>query len=500
MSATAQRVTERPLYGSGTAPTRTGIFGLSLWATAFAAVGFLTSLLIAVVSGDVLRGFGLAAVCAVFIAPLVIRLGHRSMYEVMQLKIQWWTRVAKGSTVYRSGPHSRVPGGRYRLPGLLAATTLHVGVDRLGNPFGMIHRRRRDEYTVVLECWPGGDEALMQSEKDLMTADWGAYLAGLGLPGDIVAAVVTVESIPATGYRLALEVEQSIKNSRSEIASRIQREAAVEFPSGRQQTLCRMAITFKATTKARRTEPEEMAAELARRLPALYEDLLNAGVEAQPMTAEQIVAFVHRSYNPSAERELEELDIADEPHGIDWEDAGPASAATKWDYYRHNGVVSVVYEMKAPPESVFPDTVLKPLLDPHDDLPRKRLTLIYRPFTAGDATKQVNREHKDALAAVNQKTGLVSASAEMRVQTTEQARQEQVRGAGLVRYSALMTITCAADTEIATSSAILESLSARAMLRLVRAYGEQDAAFAASLGVGVLLGDHSSTSKIARNG
>jgi hypothetical protein len=261
-----------------------------------------------------------------------------------------------------------------------------------------------------------------------------------------------------------------------------------------------MAITFKATTKARRTEPEEMAAELARRLPALYEDLLNAGVEAQPMTAEQIVAFVHRSYNPSAERELEELDIVDEPHGIDWEDAGPASAATKWDYYRHNGVVSVVYEMKAPPESVFPDTVLKPLLDPHDDLPRKRLTLIYRPFTAGDATKQVNREHKDALAAVNQKTGLVSASAEMRVQTTEQARQEQVRGAGLVRYSALMTITCAAGTEIATSSAILESLSARAMLRLVRAYGEQDAAFAAGLGVGVLLGDHSSTSKIARNG
>ena len=499
MTAVAETTNDRPLYGSGSVPQRTGIFGLSIWASGFAAVGFLVSLIVGVTS-NVLYGFALAAVFAVLIAPLVIRWGHRSMYEVMQLKIQWFKRVATGSTVYRSGPTSRIPGGRYRLPGLLASTTLHVGTDRLGNPFGMIYRRRGAEYTVILECWPGGDEALTTPEKDLMTADWGAYLAGLGLPGDIVAAVAVVESIPATGYRLSLEVEQSIKHSRSELASQIQREAAVEFPSGRSQTLCRLAITFKATTKERRTEPEEMAAELARRLPAAYEDMLNAGVEASPMSAEQIVSFVHRSYNPSAERELEELEILDEPHGIDWEDAGPASALTKWDHYRHNGVVSVVYEMKAPPESVFTDEVLKPLLRPHDDLDRKRLTIVYRPFSAGDATKQVNKDHKDARAAVNQKSGLVSAAAEMRVETTEQARQEQVRGAGLVRYSALMTITCATATEVPNAASILESLSARAMLKLVRAYGMQDAAFAAGLGVGVLLGDHTTTSKIARNG
>ncbi|MCZ4645120.1 SCO6880 family protein [Rhodococcus erythropolis] len=499
MTTVATRTTERPLYGSGSVPRRTGVFGLSIWASAFAGVGFLTSLIIGAFT-NVVYGFALAAVSAVLIAPLVIRWGHRSMYEVMQLKFQWYKRVATGSTVYRAGPHSRIPGGRYRLPGLFASTTLHMGTDRLGNPFGMIYRRRGAQYTVILECWPGGDEAHTTPEKDMMTADWGAYLAGLGLPGDIVVAVAIVESIPATGYRLALETEQAITHSRSEIASQIQREAAVEFPSGRSQTLCRLAITFRATTKDRRTEPEEMAAELARRLPTAYEDLLNAGVEASPMSAEQIVAFVHRSYNPSAERELEELDILDEPHGLGWEDAGPATALTKWDHYRHNGVVSVVYEMKAPPESVFTDEVLKPLLRPHDDLDRKRLAIVYRPFSAGDATKQVNREYKDARAAVNQKSGLVSAAAEMRVDTTEQARQEQVRGAGLVRYSALMTITCATPGEVPNASAILESLSARSMLKLVRAYGMQDAAFAAGLGAGVLLGDHTTTSKIARNG
>lgn len=498
MTALDERPVERPLYGSGTTPQRTGLFGMSFRATGYAGAGFLAALFIGMLKSMPL-GFAVAGLCALALAPLVITFHHRTMYEVLQLRMQWFWRSTTGSTVYRAGPHSRIPGGRYRLPGLLAATTLHVGTDRLGNPFGMIHRRRRDEYTVVFECFPGGDEALTQPEKDLMTADWGAYLAGLGLPGDIVAAVAVVESIPATGYRLALEVEQAIRGSRSPIASQVMRESALEFPSGRQQTLCRLAITFKATTKERRTEPEEMATELARRLPAMYEDLLSAGVEASPMTAEQIVAFVHRSYNPSAEKDLEELDIRGEGHGLDWEDAGPAAAVTKWDHYRHNGVTTVAYEMQSPPEAVFPDTVLKPLLDQHDDLMRKRLAIVYRPFNAGDATKQVNREYKDAMAAINEKKGVVSAAAEVRLESTKQARTEQVRGAGLVRYSALMTITCATGQEVPTSSAVLESLSARASLKLVRAYGEQDAAFAASLGVGVLLGDHSTTSKMARH-
>ena len=87
----------------------------------------------------------------------------------------------------------------------------------------------------------------------------------------------------------------------------------------------------------------------------------------------------------STENDFEELDIAEQPHGVAWEDAGPGRARTKWGHYRHDGATSVVWEMAAPPESVFADTVLKPLLAPHDDLPRKRLTLVYRPYSAGDA-------------------------------------------------------------------------------------------------------------------
>lgn len=502
---------DRPLYSAGTYPQKTGFFGLSLRASVFGGIALITCLITMMVAGLV-PALTLLVICGLVLAPMVLTTGHRTWYEGMQLRTQWWRRRLGGSTIYRSGPHSRIPGGRYRLPGILSGTTLHQGTDRLGNQFGMVHRRRGDEYTVVLECWPGGDEALTPHERDLMTADWGAYLAAFGLPGDIAAAVVVVETIPATGLRLHREVGSMVRQSRSDIASQVMVESAIQFPAGKQQQLARLAITFKATTKERRTDPEEMATELARRLPALYEDLINAGVEASPMSAPQIVEFVHRSYNPSAEPDLEELNIrhehrtADEraeddqagvngPHGLDWEDAGPATAVTKWDHYRHDGVMSVVWEMLSPPESVFPDTVLKPLLAPHDALQRKRVTIFYRPFTAGDATRKVDREFKDSLVALQQGKGVKSAASELRVQATQQQRDEQVRGAGLLRYSILVTVTTVDD--IPTAAAITESLSARARLKLRRAYGQQDAAFAASLGVGVLLPDHSTMTQIA---
>ena len=155
MTTTETRPVERPLYAPGTYPKKTGFFGLSLRASLFGGVGLVIVILTMMLAG-ILSALVLAMFFALLLAPMVIRFERRSLYEVMQLKIQWWKRRASGSTVYRSGPNSRVPGGRYRLPGIFAATTLHVGTDRLGNEFGMIHRRRGDEYSVVFECYPGG--------------------------------------------------------------------------------------------------------------------------------------------------------------------------------------------------------------------------------------------------------------------------------------------------------------------------------------------------------
>ena len=490
---------EPALFSAGTRPKSTFAFGLSVKAVGYAAAGFAVSFAV-LIFGGVIPGLALMAVMAVLLVPLVVAPNGRSLYETGQFAMQWFHRKhISRSTEYHAGPHSQIPGGRYRLPGLLATTTLHVGTDRHGNEFGMIHHPADHRYTVIVDCLPGGDEAVVRSEKDLYTADWGIYLADLGLASDIVGATVVVENIPATGLRLARLVEREMATAAPGLSAEFVRQSSVRMPSGRHRTLARLSITFRATTRERQKEPEEMAAELARRLPDLYGHLAGAGVDAQPMTAAEIVATAHRSYNPSTENDFEELDIAGQPHGVAWEDAGPGRARTEWGHYRHDGATSVVWEMAAPPESVFTDTVLKPLLAPHDDLPRKRLTLIYRPYSAGDAAKKVEKQHRDALHAINSRGAKISsAEAEKRLEITSQARKEMVTGAGQLRYSALLTITAQDPAEVGNAAAVTESLAARARLRLRRAHGFQDAGFAAGLGLGVLLPDHITTSALVR--
>lgn len=489
---------QQRLYSAGTLPKRSGFYGQSLKVTFIAVVALIFGLILMLVAGFK-WGAAWAVLVVLVLAPMSVKVGHRTMYEWLQIRFQWAGKRRRGEHVYSSGPNSRIPGGRNRLPGLLTATTLHEGIDSNGNPFGMIRRQNRNEYTIVLECWPSGDEALTRGELDLMTADWGAYLAQLGLPGDIVGAIAVVETIPATGLRMVRQVEANIGNSGSEIASRVMMESATNFPQGKWDTAARLSITLKATTKDRRLDPDAMAAEIATRLPALYEDLQGAGVVALPMSPGEITAFVHRSHVPASESDLEELAIREEDHGIEWEDAGPSGFNPKATTLNHSGVTSITWEMSSPPEGVFPDDVLRPLLRPHDRIMRKRIAVVYRPINAGDATKQVDREYKDALTHLSQGTGVKSASAQVRVAETEQARQEQVRGAGLVRYSLLATATFQQSDEESVVAATVESLGARTRVKLQRAYGQQDAAFHASLGVGVFLPDHSSTSSIASN-
>ena len=83
-------------------------------------------------------------------------LDGRSGYE--RALIMWQFRKARrrGEHVYASGAFSRIPGGRYRLPGVLAETECYEAVDAQNRRFGMIHMPSKHCYTVVLEAHPQG--------------------------------------------------------------------------------------------------------------------------------------------------------------------------------------------------------------------------------------------------------------------------------------------------------------------------------------------------------
>jgi len=288
------------LYTLGEKSQRTGMFGLPLRATIIAGIAFIVAMLV-LMQGGLGAGALIAVLAVAYLAPAVLRIGNRTLYEVAQMRWQFWRAQAAGSTVYRSGPNSRVPGGRYRLPGALAKTELHVGRDVAGNDFALIRDRALNQYTVLLDAASRGQEPLTVADRNDMTAEWGAWLAELSLNDDVVAATVTVESYPTTGQDLIAAVKDSVSESTPEIARRIQAESAVEFARGKLVTRSWIAVTFKAATAMQRKDPEAMATDLGFRLPGLYQRLEYAGVSATPMNPEDAIGLALRCYRPDLE-------------------------------------------------------------------------------------------------------------------------------------------------------------------------------------------------------
>ena len=495
--ATAGEANDLRLYTLGEQSQRTGMFGLPLRATIIAGVAFIVSMLV-LMQGGLAAGAGIAAAAAAYLVPAVVRIGNRTLYEVAQMRLQFWRAQSSGATIYRSGPNSQVPGGRYRLPGALAKTELHVGRDVAGNDFALIRDRSLNQYTVLLDAASRGQQPLTVDDRNNMTAEWGAWLAELSLNDDVVAATVTVESYPTTGQDLMVAVRNSVDESTPEVARRIQAESAVQFARGKLVTRSWVAVTFKAATSMQRKDPEAMATDLGFRLPGLYQRLEHAGVSATPMSPEDAVGLAMRCYRPDLEEMINRSRLEAEPLGVDWEDAGPAAAVSKWDCYRHEDWVSRTFEMATPPAAAFPDHVLRPLLEPKSDIPRKRVTLTYRPIIAGDGQRQVEKEHTDAVNAANSNRKIGKASAGLRLERTEAARQALARGGQVGEYSLLVTLTLRDPALLDQGAAIIGQLGNRSQVRLHAANGQQDAAFAAGLGLGVLLDQKSTISSFAR--
>lgn len=485
---------ERRLYGLWQKPRSAGLFGLRWGETVLGFLVIISALLAALVA-DVQAGFFVGLIGVFTMVPLVWRQGGRSGYETGLMMLSWMRTRQRGEHVYRGGRFSRIPGGVTRLPGLMAPSRLYEGIDAGGYSFGMIHIPRFAQYTVVLRAWPQGHEAVDQPVIDRWVSAWGTFLASLGQTSDIVAVVPVIDTVPETGNRLLTEVSTITHPDAPELARQVMYELATELPQERVQLLPRVSITFRATTAERRKNPAEQAVEIGRRLPGICAALAEAGVRAQPMSAEEVISFIRRSYDPASQADLEVA--ASEPggHGLTWADAGPVSNDEKWDHLIHDGGRSVTWEMDAAPEGAVDERVLQRLLAPNPEVPRKRVAIVYRPHSAADASEIVDDDYKNALVAQQSERGVVSAAATLRVGATQQAREEQARGHGVTRFGALVTITEPLRGDLPRIEAITRDLSTQARLKIRRCYRYQGAAFAASLGCGVILPEHATVPK-----
>ncbi|MDX5962243.1 SCO6880 family protein [Rhodococcus opacus] len=491
MSATRTN-SEPQVYLGGRAPRNEGVMGLSGPVTWFILGTLIISLLVLMRWG-LKVGAITGGVLLLAVVPMVLKRHGLTGYERSLLAMQFFGALRRKENIYRGGLFSEMPGGKSQLPGVLAPTKMYEGEDSAGYRFGMIHMPKTNQYTIVMRAWPQGDEAVDRGLVNQWVGEWGIVLASAGLTSDIEGIVPVLDTVPETGNALLTQARAITRVDAPALAKAVVFEGATEFHRDEVQLAARVAITFAATTDERKKDPGAQAVEIGRRLPGIRAAIEASGVAVRPMTAAEITGVVRRSFDPASQLTIERAEATGDDHGITWDNAGPISHENKWEEYWHDGGRSVTWLMSAGPKSAVDESTLRRLIAPHPDLPRKRVAIVYRPHRAADAVKIIDDDYRNAIvAAQNRNRGISSAAAQIDVELAERSRDELARGHGATRIGLLITVTEPIEADMPRIDALVNDLAVQCQLNIRRCYRFQDAAFAASLGIGVLLPDHAS--------
>ncbi|MGW7002835.1 SCO6880 family protein [Streptomyces sp. NPDC054933] len=476
-------------YGNWRKPTSPGLGNLGLAGTIVLLGGLVLTviaMMLSLVAGVIMLGL-----VGIMLAPLFFRDRHgRTMLQRAIARIGFSRGRSAGQHIYRSGPLGLTAFGSFRLPGLAAASTVHEAHDSYGRPFGLIEVPSTGHYSTVFACGADGAALVDADQVDTWVAYWGSWLASLAHEPSLVAASVSIETAPDPGTRLAREVESNLKPGAPPLAQAMLQEVVHTYPAGSAQVSARVSVTYSASPRpgAKRRDQAEMAREVGTRLPGLSAHLGMTGAgEARPMTAQQLAEMVRVAYDPSVQVLIEQAQDAG-GSGLTWADAGPVAAQESWGHYIHDSAASITWGMSEAPRGEVLSTVLSGMLAPHRDIARKRVTLLYRPHDPAQAAQLVERDRRDARFRMG--GNKPAARDAVAVAAAEQSAQEEAKGAGVVRFSMLVTATVNSPEELANASAAIDVLAPPARVQLRRMYGSQASAFAAALPIGIVLPDH----------
>ncbi|MFF0728744.1 SCO6880 family protein [Streptomyces sp. NPDC004134] len=474
-----------PTYGNWRRPRRPGLGPLGLLGTVGVFGGIVFDLLISLIS---LQLTLVVFVLQVFLLlPLAVRTQDgRNVYQLLAVRIGWFRRQAKGVTTYVSGPLSRRPGGRYPPPGLLSRVRVLEGRDAYDQPFGVLHHRSRNLYTIVLGCEPDGGSLVDPDQIDNWVAAWGHWLARLsGEPG-LRGASVVVETAPDTGTRLANEVLPRLAPDAPPAARAVMEEVVGSYPAASSEMHTYIALTYGVQPGQKR-RTEDVVADLALRVPGLLVGVVGAGGgPATPLSAERIAEVVRVAYDPAVAADVLEARAVHGGTGLEWDDAGPAAAVETVGAYQHDSGVSRTWMLTLAPRGTVRAQVLRGLLEDAPGTRRKRVALLYRPIDPATSARIVEADRRAAQFMATSRRGNVQARAASEVRAAEQTAVEEATGAGLVEFSLMVTVTVDSADEVDDASATVRNLLAGARLSMRPADRMQAAAFSCTLPAGIL--------------
>lgn len=479
-------------YGNWRRPTSPGILGLGSVGTGLLLAGLITVVITVMVAG-LLEAVVVAGILGVVLLAVLTKDSHgKNLLSRSGARFGWWAARSRGANIYRSGPLGRTMWGTYQLPGLAAPTRLSEHTDSYGRPFALVHTPATATFCVVIGTEPDGAALVDAEQIDLWVADWGHWLANLGDEPGIEAASVTIETAPDSGSRLRREVDANIDDNAPVFAQAMLREVVAAYPAGSSTVKAYVALAFTAAqrTGGRRRNAQEMARELAARLPGLTAGLQATGAgAAHPLSAQELCEAIRIAYDPAAAVLIDEAHAGGHTPELTWTDVGPAAAQATWDGYRHDSAYSCTWAMTQAPRGNVQSGVLARLLAPHRDIARKRVTLLYRPIDAARAAAIVEADLRAAEFRMTA-TAKPAARDSLAVRSAAATAREEASGAGLVQFGMLVTATVDDLAKERDARAAIDNLAATARLRLRPAYGSQDSAFAAALPLGLILPKH----------
>lgn len=479
-------------YGNWRKPQSAGIGQFGLIGTGL-LLGSLIVVILTVGIFGILPALVVGLVLSLMLTTLVIRDRHgRTLLQRAAVRIGWRRARSSGSHLYRSGPLGQNPWGTFQLPGLAARSTLSEGRDAWDRPFALLHMPTTNHYTVVFGTEPDGASLVDQRDVDVWVAHWGEWLASLAEEPSLVAASVTVETAPDSGARLHREVNARIDPSAPDIARAMLEEVMETYPAGSATIKAYVALTFTAAPRdgGKRRDTQDVARDLAARLPGLTQGLSGTGAgAARPLSAQQLCEVVRVAYEPRAAPLIDEAYSAGTVPELDWSDVGPAATEARWDSYRHDGATSITWSMSAAPRSAVQSSVLLRLLLPHRDIARKRVTMLYQPMPSAAAARTVEADKRNADFRVSS-ADRPSARALREKAAADKTAQDEASGNGLVSFGMLVTATSLHHTDLDDLEAAIRNLAGAARITLRPVYGSQDSAFAACLPLGLVLPKH----------
>ena len=478
-------------YGNYRRPASPGLWGLPLIPTVL-GISSIIGLVVIIMALGPLAGIAFLVLMAPIIF-VVLKPDHTGEAPIRRLGARAGWRLSRraGNHHYRSGPLSHIPKGTYALPGLLAPTVLSEAEDAFGRPFALLHHRRVNHLTIVFESEPDGAALVDQDDVDQRVAAYAYWLSSLSQQPDLLGAQVSIETSPDPGTRLTHAINGRLDAHAPDVARQTLEQIAREYPAGSADLKGRVALTYNMLTgSGKRQTAADIARRLAGELGEMTQQLHAAGAGIpSPVDAQRLCEIVQSAYNPRAADVFEAARASGQIAELDWANAGPVRAEARDDSYWHDGAESITWAMTQAPRGEVRETVLSRLIAPHPNIARKRLTMLYRVISPGDAASMVNSDLRTAEGRVTS-ARRATARAEADLAAARATEKEEARGASLLNFGMLITATVLEHEQLADARIAMTQLAPTARIAIRPVWGSQDSAFTAALPLGLFLPAH----------